>query len=464
MNPAHVTLRAMKSFFLFTMAISTLLSKGEESAMLNFVNGDRLNGSLVKMGGDHIFWKSPLLQNESKFFLQQVQDISLPFFDAPPQNVDHVAHIRFNPDLRQQNENLLGDIIQGQLVAVNADNIILNTWFAGQLTINRNMVKDLEIFDVATPIYSGPSKQDDWKIIPESSWEWERNRYIRRSEGMISKTFATIPERYCLSFVCEWKNDLNIKLQFAASDVEEDTQNGYTMNFNSGTTYLQKRSRDQQGSGLIGDYTRYPALRSKEKSVFRLFVDTSSGLIAFFSDADLVQQWNDTNKPYLSGKSMQISQPNGNTTPLTISRIVLSEWDGILPEQENSLHLNAINNPDPEKDEQRIHLRNGDILLGKVHKIENSEISLTTRFNEIKLPVSRIKKLALAPNEYDERLLQNGDIRAWFHEGDYVTFRLEEITADGKIKGYSQHFGTATFDPRAFSRLECNIYPVPGKK
>ena len=75
MNPAYVTLRAMKSFFLITMALSTLLSKGEETAMLNLANGDRLNGSLVKMSGDHIFWKSSLLQNESKFFLQQVQDI-----------------------------------------------------------------------------------------------------------------------------------------------------------------------------------------------------------------------------------------------------------------------------------------------------------------------------------------------------------------------------------------------------
>ena len=56
MNPAHVTLRAMKFFFLFTMALSTLLSKAEETAMLNFTNGDRLNGSLVKMSGDDIFW------------------------------------------------------------------------------------------------------------------------------------------------------------------------------------------------------------------------------------------------------------------------------------------------------------------------------------------------------------------------------------------------------------------------
>jgi hypothetical protein len=446
------------------VALGTLLSNAEETAMLNFTNGDRLNGSLVKMSGDHVFWKSNLLQAESKFFLHQVQDISLPYFETPDQSVDHVAHIRFNADLRQQNENLPGDVIQGQLVAVNQDNIILNTWYAGQLTLNRNMVKDLEIHDLSTPLYSGPNKKDEWQSIPDSAWEWEKNSYIRRSDGMLAKTFPNIPARYCFSFLGEWRSEFTLKLQFAADDVEEDTRSGYALNLNPSTTYMHKRTRDNQGTGLIGDYTRHPELRTKEKSYFRLFVDTSTGLFALYSDDDKIQQWNDNTKSILSGKGIQLGQPNGNSSPLSISRIRLSEWDGTLPDSEVTLNTNAINNPEPEKDEQRIHLRNGDILLGKVHKIENSEISLTTRFNEIKLPVSRIKKLALAPNEYDERLLQNGDIRAWFQDGDYVTFRLEEITADGKIKGYSQHFGTATFDPRAFSRLECNIYPVHGSK
>lgn len=464
MNAEHITPRAMKSFFLSVMALGTLLCNADDTAMLNFTNGDRLNGSLVKMSGDHVLWKSNLLQTESKFFLQQVQDITLPYFETPDQNVDHVAHIEFNPDLRQQNENLSGDIIQGQLVAVNQDNIILNTWYAGQLTINRNMVKSLEIDDMVIPLYSGPIKKDDWKSIPDDAWHWDKNSYVRHNEGMLAKTFPNLPSRYCLSFVGEWKNDFNLKLQFAADDVEEDTQSGYALNLSSGTTYMQKRTRDNGGNGLIGDYTRHQELRSKEKSQFRFYVDTTTGLFALYSDDDKIQEWNDTSKPILSGKGIQFSQPNGSTAPLTIARIRLSEWDGILPDTMVDLSTNPINNPEPEKDEQRVHLRNGDILLGKVHKIENSEISLTTRFNEIKLPVSRIKKLSIAPNEYDERLLQNGDIRAWFHDGDYVTFRLEEITSDGKIKGYSQHFGTATFDPRVFSRLECNIYPIPGSK
>lgn len=453
----------MKSTFLLTFLLGSVFCAAEESAMLNFSNGDRLNGSLVKMSGNHIIWKSQLLAKESKFFLDQVQDITLPFFEPPTDNIDHIAQIRFNPDLRQQNENLPGDIIQGQLVAVNQENIILNTWYAGQLTINRNMVKDLEINDLAAPIYSGPSKKDDWKSIPDSAWKWENNSYTRLSDGMISKTFDQLPDRYCFRFVSTWKNEFSLKIQFAAEDIEEDTENGYALNISMGNIYLLKRSSDNQANGLIGDYTRYQQLRTKEKSVFRLYVDTKDGIIALYSDDELIQQWNDS-KPLLTGKSFQLSQSNGNNAVINLSRMSLTEWDGILPDSETTLLNNTINNPEPDKDEQRVHLRNGDILLGKVHKIENSEISLTTRFNEIKLPVSRIKKLSLAPSEYDERLLQNGDIRAWTHEGDYLTFRLEEITADGKIKGYSQHFGTATFDPRVFSRLECNIYPIPGSK
>jgi hypothetical protein len=136
----------------------------------------------------------------------------------------------------------------------------------------------------------------------------------------------------------------------------------------------------------------------------------------------------------------------------------LAEWDGALPIADANSEKASLDNPDPLPDEQRIFLRNGDILLAKVNQIENSEINLKTRFNEMKLPIARVKSLSLTPAIYDERLLQNGDVRAWFPNGNYVTFRLDAVTEDGKLTGYAQHFGTASFDIKAFSRIEFNIY------
>jgi hypothetical protein len=239
----------------------------------------------------------------------------------------------------------------------------------------------------------------------------------------------------------------------------------------NGTTYLQKRSNNanalggmMRNGGMIGEYKRDNSFRTKEKSDLRLFVDTTSGLIALYSDETLLQEWNDMDKPILNGSCIHIRQGSPQGNKIHISRISLTTWDGILPNVQDSMKSSPIDNPDPVGDEQRIILRNGDVILGEVKAIENSEISVITRFNEIKLPVSRIRKLALSPTDYDERLLQQGDVRAWFADGNYITFRFDGVDDSGKIIGYSQHFGTAQFDTAAFTRIEFNIYPRSIKK
>ncbi|MFM2171203.1 MAG: hypothetical protein RI957_1432 [Verrucomicrobiota bacterium] len=439
--------------------------------MLHFANGDRLKGQLVRMENGLLYWKSPTLQKETPFFLHQIQDITFPQVPTQTPHHDHAAHIRFNPDLRQQNENISGDILNGELVAVHQDHILLNTWYAGQLNLNRNMVKDLEITDVSPPVYSGPLKADEWKISPDDSWTFEKNTYTGNGNGAIAKDFKKIPERYCFRFTATWKNRFSLQIYFSADSIDQETpDNHYMLMLDNGTSYLQKRSSNadvlagmMRNGGMIGEYKRDQTFRNKEKTEMRLFVDSTSGLMALYSDETLVQEWNDVEKPLLNGSCIHLRQNSGNGNKIQISRMSLTAWDGILPSAQDGQKSNPIDNPDPKDDEQRVILRNGDIVLGKVEKIENSEIALKTRYNDIRLPVSRIRKLALAPSEYDERLLQNGDVRAWFADGNYVTFRLDGIADGGKITGTSQHFGTAQFDPSAFTRIEFNIYPSPMK-
>lgn len=457
----------MKSFFTSALLLLPYLASGKDLPQLNFINGDRLMGSLSRVDDTQLFWKSALLKAETPFFLNQVQDITFPLQPTPATAQDHIAQIRFNPDLRQQNENLPGDVMEGELIAVNNDNIILNTWYAGQLKLNRNMVKDLEITDVSPSVYAGPINKEEWNIEPEDSWTYEKNSYTTLGNGTLSKEFEKMPERYCFRFTAAWKSRFALQILFGADSAKEESpDNHYMIVLDNGTSYLQKRSTNLDGGGgmmrnggMIGEYKRDQEFRSKEKSELKLYVDTTTGLMALYSDDKLIQQWQDTDKPFLAGPCIHLRQSSGRAYKISLSRMLLTSWDGILPSDETKDASNPIDNPDPTEKEQRIILRNGDILLGTVEKIENSEITLKTRYNEIKIPVSRIKKLALAPSEYDERLLQNGDVRAWFSNGNFITFRFEGFDDSGKITGSSQHFGSAEFDPAAFSRIEFNIYP-----
>ena len=84
----------------------------------------------------------------------------------------------------------------------------------------------------------------------------------------------------------------------------------------------------------------------------------------------------------------------------------------------------------------------------------------------MRIPVSRLRTFSLHTKEeredyklgrYEIPRLYQGDVRAWFADGSRVTFRLES-SSDGRLGGYSQAFGNASFDSSAFNRIEFNIY------
>jgi hypothetical protein len=453
---------------LFSLA-HQLSATAEELPTLHFTNGDRLQGQLLRIDDSQLIWRSPALQKETAFHLDSIENISFPSPSSPPPTTDHIAHIRFHPDLRQQNENLPGDVIEGELLGIQAQTLQLKTWYAGELSLNRNMIQDMEISDVSPLLYHGPREAKEWISFPGDAWKFASHSYTLQESGALTKNFTSLPPRYCFRFTAAWKNRFNLQIVFGAdSATEHNPEQCYMIALDNGTSYLQKRIAEPQNNpgmmqhgGMIGEYKRDQVFRSKEKSELKLFVDTTTGLIALYSDDTLIQQWNDLDPPFLQGPCIHLRQNSGQFHRITLSSMRLSTWDGTLPSSDKDAPLHAIENPPPTEGEQRIILRNGDAVLGKVVDIRGSKIALKTRFNEIKLPVSRIKKLALTPPEYDERLLQNGDVRAWFPDGNSITFRLLGTSADGELIGESQHFGKAHFSPKAFTRLDFNLYRQP---
>lgn len=458
----------MKFFFALSLLAPLALhvSRAENGTILHFTNGDRLVGELRNISDSQLIWHSPALQKDTAFHLDQIETITFPAPTTPPPSVDHMAHIRFHPDLRQQNENLPGDIIEGELLDIQPQTLTLHTWYAGKLTLQRNMIQDMEISDVSPLLYHGPNEAQEWSSFPADAWKFDAHSYTLQESGSLTKEFPTIPPRYCFRFTAAWKNRFNLQLVFGADSATEDHPDEcYMIALDNGTSYLQKRITHPQANagmmqngGMIGEYKPDQAFRSKEKSEIKLYVDTTTGLIALYSDDTLIQQWNDTVQPFLQGRCIHLRQNSGQFHRLTISGIRLNSWDGSLPSNGKDLALNPIESPTPSEGEQRIILRNGDSVLAKVQDIQRNKIRLKTRFNEIQLPVSRIKKLALTPPEYDERLLQNGDVRAWFPDGNSIIFRLLGSDDQGNLLGESQHFGTAQFSPKAFTRIDFNLY------
>jgi len=95
-------------------------------------------------------------------------------------------------------------------------------------------------------------------------------------------------------------------------------------------------------------------------------------------------------------------------------------------------------------------------VIGSIKKIEQNIATLGTDFGEVRVPLRLMRNIMLDELEDEDRMEVN-DVRAWFHEGGYVTIKLKSF--DGKtIKGYSQVYGDADFKISAFSRIQFNIW------
>ncbi len=442
--------------FLITTAIGWAATP--EKSTVYFTNGDSLKGSIVSLQNNQLSWNSDTLGGEAKVQIEKIREILLSDVAEMKAEGDHMAFVHFNPDLRQQNQKMAGDTIYGSLVDITEKHVVLDTWYAGRLQLDRNMIRSFDISDKKAFFYSGPKLENDWTFSPSKSWE-NQNGFLdqKSANGTASRMFDDLPEAFCLSLKAESESRLSFQIIFC-TEKASSRSDGYLMTVDPNYCYLQRFS-DNNGGILQGNERNQSPLREKEQTTLELYVDRKTGKIALYSDKELVQEWSDPGQKPV-GKAISFSSA-GRSNDLKISKIQLSYWNGKLP-NEKPPKPDPITNPDPDpaKGEQRIYLRNGDIALGSYQKIASGKIMLSTRFGEMELPIARIKKMDIPPVEYNERLLQNGDIRCWFPDGNYVTFRVEEITQDGKYKGRAQHFGEATFDPTAFNRIEFNLYPV----
>jgi hypothetical protein len=193
-------------------------------------------------------------------------------------------------------------------------------------------------------------------------------------------------------------------------------------------------------------------------------------------DRQIIDVWTDPDV-ILTDINRCIHFTSQNESPLEISRIEVSAWDGDvgqLPDPQLHGGMPQFGNlgddevegmddetdassPDKKPNTERMELRNGDSIEGQVISIVDGVINVKTPFREVKLPIEAVRSVALKPVELERCKRENGDVRAWFPDGSSMVFRLDRL-AGNKISGTSQNFGKAEFEITAFSRIEFNIY------
>jgi len=427
----------------------------DPEAVVRFSNNDRLTGSVVSLSADTLVWKSPVLEKPTPFFLRRVMDISLPSAE-PDHAAEHEATLKLTN----------GDTVCGQLASVTDDSITMDTWYAGRLTLNRLMVTDVKITAKSSYVYRGPNGMEDWKqpaAKNRSAWTYGRGAFRSNGTGDIAHD-DLLPEQCSIAFDIAWKGDaIALKVLAFTTDATPGNMNtGYELSLQRGSVYL----RNCKTSSFLGN-TNSQVLMESDHAHIEIRASSKSGKVSLYVNEHLLENW--TDPEVARGKFGRCLHFVSQTpSPQRISGIRIAVWDGVVdgaPDPRIGMMRGFGGVPTDEQKaaqaekpkEGRMELANGDSLQGDVISVTDGVVSVKTPLGDVKLPVSRIRTVALKKVDLERCIRRNGDIRAWFDDSSSIVFRLDGV-GDGTLSGSSQNFGKATFKTAAFNRIEFNIH------
>lgn len=406
---------------------------------INFISSDFFTGKLVNFSKDGLIWEHP--------------DATAPI-TFKPTNLDEVRFGHVPVTLRRAGVSDItltnGDKLYGIIDELNEEFLILDTWYAGKLKLEKPMIQSIASGGAVTKaIYEGPNSLDEWQVANRGSWEFKDGYlYNTRQYGGVGKD-VKLPDRSNIEFEVQWKSRLNFQIHFYTDRVHSSGGNCYQLVFNNRYCYIQRYS-NHEGSDQLGSFN-LRSLESKFKVSIRTDKEKKSVLVLV--DDKVVKQIHDPGNFAGKGTGLLFYSHQGD---IKLSNIRVTQWNG------------AIGGAQAEKQKAKtkdsILFVNKDTVTGVLKSIKEGKVIFETPFAPLTIPIDRVSAITLGEEGYEKPRRNSPDVEAYFaNNGGRVTLSLESI-ADAKMSGSSENFGTASFDLRAFEKIIYNIYKEKKKK
>lgn len=425
---------------------SEITSDGGKYDTLRFSGRDFLSGKIVSFVPDRaLIWTHPDTDRPIEFKPTNLKEITI--------SGKQLQAPAGTSTVRLTN----GDVFKGSLVKLDKDNILIKTWYAGDIKISRKMLKEILPATTSSAIYEGPNDIKEWTVDNQrgggdSSRKIEvSNKTLSIPGNCTAGRDMKIPEMAKIEFDMIFSPNSNVNIFLYSDQIARHQGNSYILNISSSYIYLQRYSRNE-GSDSLG---QGECRRMMEKSVahFTLLVNKKQKTFTIMVNGAIVQQITD-NRGEFCGKGGMISFYNsGGYGALKIRNILISKWDGRIPNAAAETEENVKDN---------IVFSNDDKVTGKLKTIENGQITFETEFASLNVPVDRARSIRFSNEGAQVAKRNTNDIKAFFTSDESITIDVQKI-ADGKISGKSENFGNADFLLNAFKKIALNIYAEPAE-
>jgi hypothetical protein len=410
--------------------------RASSSDLLQFLDGSTLHGSLEAVeGGQTLRWRHDAAREPIAFRPASLYRVRFSQGTAPPQGGPATCRLRF------ANE----DQVAGELVKLDEQVIVFDTWFGGRLTAPRAAVRSLHfIKDRSQTFYEGPTSLAEWNTGPQpGAWSYRDGVLTTTAIGSLGRDM-NLPARGRIEFDLDWNGQMSLIASIYTDSAARFDFNstGYMFIFGPGYVTLQ-RMQGVRGTLHMGQVP-VPQLVQKNKAHFEIRAEKEPASLALFVDGALVQQWNDPNGFAGQGTGLAfLSQRVGPA--LNLSGIRVSNWEGGLPapgETATNLTQTAVG------------LVNGDTAAGEVKRIVDGKLELAAANTTLNVPLERVTQIQFPPGQAAP--VAPGLVRAELHGGVNVTLQLDRWTP-GEVTGQSPSFGRVTLKPEWIRQLVFNL-------
>jgi hypothetical protein len=436
------------------------------SGTINFFNGDSISGQLTDWHKGQVMITSPYFVDPISFSTAQILNITL------KDNRDNTLATGINEDEttlvinNRDNQKGLNGIIKGGFSNIDDKHVTLKTSYAGEIKVLKKFVTRMEIDSKKGYLYLGPKSLDEWyNNSIKQTWEYTNNSLISGSKsGNIAQDLA-IPEEAAISFDLSWKNDEYLTLYFFSSDHEQSKpDNYYQLNLQRGKCSVLKYTNGRQVSHLQSEVQRNRNNRFRIRpennlsdnddlhAHYEIYMSKTKGEFHIYRNGVKLDTFNDSN-PQANKFGTALHIISSDKTPIRVKNLSLSKWSGNIPSE-----VDAETFAEVKGEGERILLKNGDILLGRIGKVRDGLMQIETLYTPLNIPIVRMRSIDLtAAKLKEEPIMYPEDIKCWFKDKGWII--LKPISIKGNtLTAYHQALGENSYDLNVFKRIDLHIY------
>ena len=451
-----------------TSRIPTLKSRKQIEAV-HLINGDILQGKFISFDDKSgLVWRHPNIKPDLKVDPKQIARVTF-----APNNKETAKPMRSRVAL------VNGDQLAGDLTELTDKQLMLNTWYAGRISIDRNAVRTLVPGETPLSVfYEGPRDAKEWvfsnsnqvgfgglpqranlppaaleqmKARASAKWTLKENSFHSSGSGaQVGRDFPKMGDKANIEFDVAWGGSLSLYVNLLTDNLKSYSMgNTYCLRLSQTSAYMYKyeNGNGQRRSSRIGNTVRYNLNSLKQNARMSIRLDRAKKLIVLIINGKQVGKWNDTGKFAGKGKGLLFSART--TYPIRLSNIQLGEWDGQLPAD--------VKVTTESLKEDFIQLANDDTLTGKLVDIKRGQMNFKPEFSDaIPIPLMRVNLIRLADSKATTPPVVKNPVRATLKGRGQITATLKEWK-DGKLHLTSPTFGETTIDANAVESIQFNL-------